>query len=148
MQPSDLQDPRKSNEQFRYLQTLWIAGLFSFLAYYLLTQFAGRPEGREAHDTLFLIFVTTSVAAVLLSFRVKSQLLRQAVDQQDLELVKKAYSVAIAINDVGGLLGLIDFFITGDRYFYVLFIIGAVGHLFHFPRREHVLNASFKNSGF
>jgi hypothetical protein len=34
--------------------------------------------------------------------------------------------------------------VTGDRYYYMLFIIAACGQLLHFPKREHVINAAFK----
>lgn len=47
------------------------------------------------------------------------------------------------MSEVAALLGLLDFFITSDPYFYALFIIAALGELFHFPRREHFENASF-----
>jgi hypothetical protein len=50
--------------------------------------------------------------------------------------------VAWAITEVGALLGLLDFFKSADRYYYVLFLIAACGQLLHFPRREHVINAS------
>jgi hypothetical protein len=56
-------------------------------------------------------------------------------------MVQQAYIVAWAITEVGGLLGVLDFFTTGDRYYYLLFMIAALGQLLHFPRREHMLNA-------
>jgi hypothetical protein len=54
--------------------------------------------------------------------------------------------MAWAITEVAALLGLLDFFLTTDRYYYVLLIIAALGLLLHFPRREHVVNAAFKGS--
>jgi hypothetical protein len=61
-------------------------------------------------------------------------------------MVQQAYIVTWAINEVAALLGLMDFFLTNDRYYFVLLIIAALGLLLHFPRREHVVNAAFKSS--
>ena len=139
-------DPHKSvEERLRYLRTYWGYSLFGFLPYYIVTQVIGRPEGVEPNNTLFLVFLIISVAGVLISFPLKIWYLNRAGTQQGLERVKTAYIAAYALTDVGGLLGVIDFFITGDRYFYVLFVIAAIGHLFHFPQRQHFLNAGFES---
>jgi len=68
------------------------------------------------------------------------------VDQQRVRLVQQAYIVAWAITETAALVGLLLFFLNGNRYYYVLFVIAAAGMLLHFPRREHVINASFKQS--
>ena len=46
---------------------------------------------------------------------------------------------------VTALLGLVDFFLTGHAHYYLLLIVAAGGQLLHFPRREHIVNASFKS---
>jgi hypothetical protein len=106
----------------------------------------GRPEGLAPNNTLFLGLVVVSLSATLVSFLVKSQLLNRAIEQQQVQQVQQAYVVGWAITEVGALLGMIDYLVSGDRYYYVLFIIAACGQLLHYPRREHVLNASFKRS--
>jgi hypothetical protein len=37
-----------------------------------------------------------------------------------------------------------DRVVTGNRYYFVLLLIAAIGMLLHFPRREHLLAASYK----
>lgn len=141
--------PQKSvEERYRQSRTLWIYRLVGLLSLYITPQLIGRPEGVEPNDKLFLVFVIISVGGLLSSFPIKSWFLRRAVDAQAPERVGVAYSAAFMLSDLGSLLGVIDFFITGDRYFHVLFIIAAVGLLFHFPRRQHFLNAAFKSSTF
>lgn len=143
-------DPNNSQThieaRMRTMRTLWIAMLLSIGVYYVFCLFNGRPEGREPNNTLFLVLVAVSLSTTLISFLVKSQLVNRAIEQQQVQQVQQAYVIGWAITEAGALLGMIDFFITGDRYYYIMFIIAACGQLLHFPRREHVLNASFKRS--
>jgi multisubunit Na+/H+ antiporter MnhG subunit len=130
--------------RMRTMRTIWSAMLMSIGFYYAFTFFAKRPENVEPNSTLFLVLVGIAVSTVLLSFPVKNKLISQAIEQQHVPLVQQAYIVAWALSEVPALLGLLDFYLTGDRYFYVLFLIAVFAQLLHFPRREHVINASFK----
>jgi hypothetical protein len=130
--------------RMRTMRTIWSAMLMSIGFYYAFTFFAKRPENVEPNSTLFLVLVGIAVSTVLLSFPVKNKLISQAIEQQHVPLVQQAYIVAWALSEVPALLGLLDFYLTGNRYFYVLFLIAVFAQLLHFPRREHVINASFK----
>jgi hypothetical protein len=114
--------------------------------YYVITFFVKRPDDVVPNPTLSLVLICVAVLALLISFLIKNRLLTKAVDQQHIGMVQQAYVVTWAINEVAALLGLLDFFTTADRYYHALFIIGALGLLFHFPRREPVVNAGFKSS--
>ena len=141
-----MNDPQTKMEQrIRALRTLWIAMLSSIGMYYVFTVFVGRPENVEPNNTLFLVLVFIALSTTLISFPIKSRMLRSAVEHQHVQAVQPAYIVAWALSEVAALLGVLDFFATGDRYYYILFIIGACGQLLHFPRREHVVNASAKS---
>lgn len=124
---------------------LWIAMLGSIGGYYVLTLLAGRSEDTTPNPIVSLTLIVIGVLTTLISFPIKNKLLNRAVDQQQVQLVQQAYIVAWAICEVAALLGLLDFFLTGHRHYYLLLIIAAVGQLLHFPRREHVVNASFKS---
>lgn len=141
-QSANQNDPQTNIEQrIRTLRTLWIAMLFSIGMYYVFTVFRGRPENVEPNDTLFLVLVFIALSTTLISIPIKNALLSKAEEQQQVQLIQPGYIVAWALCEVAALLGVIDFFATSDRYYYILFIIGACGQLLHFPRREHVLNA-------
>ena len=129
----------------RTLRTLWIAMLLSIGMYYVFTLFKGRPENVEPNNTLFLVLVVIAMVTTLISIPIKNRMLSQAVEHQHVQAVQPGYIVAWALCEVAAILGVIDFFATGDRYYYVLFIIGAFGQLLHFPRREHVVNASARS---
>ena len=127
------------------MRTLWIGMLASIGTYYVFTLFAGRSEDITPNPIVSLTLVGVGLLTTLISFPIKNKLLTTAVDQQQVQLVQQAYIVAWAISEVAALLGLLDFFLTGHRHYYLLLIIAAAGQLLHFPRREHVLNASFKS---
>jgi multisubunit Na+/H+ antiporter MnhG subunit len=130
--------------RMRTMRTIWSAMLMSIGFYYAFTFFAKRPENVEPNSTLFLVLVGIALSTVLISFPIKNKLISQAIEQQHVPLVQQSYIVAWALSEVPALLGLLDFYLTGDRYFYVLFLIAVFAQLLHFPRREHVINASFK----
>ena len=132
--------------QLRTMRTVWLAALFSIGGYYVVCLLNQRREDLEPNNTLFLVFVGVSLAATLVSFFIKSQLLNRAIEQQQVPQARQAYVAAWAITEVGAILGIIDYFATRDRYYYLLFVIAFCGQLLHFPRRADVLNASFKRS--
>ncbi|HZN09907.1 MAG TPA: hypothetical protein VFB65_24135 [Pyrinomonadaceae bacterium] len=131
--------------RLRTMRTLWMGMILSILGYFVLTLFAGRSEDLEPNPTLSLILLAVAASAALVSFPLKSKLLNRAIEQKQVPMVQQACIVAWAITEVGGLLGVLDFFMTGNRYYYLLFMIAALGQLLHFPRREHVLNAWAKS---
>ena len=141
-------DPQSSVEvRMRTMRTLWLAMLMSVVMYFVFTLVANRPPNNNPNNTLFLVLVCAAVLLTLISFPIKSALVSRAIDRQQPALVQQAYIVAWAVTEVGGLLGILDFFLTSNRYYYLLLVIAACGQLLHFPKREHVVNASFQRSG-
>lgn len=132
--------------RIRTLRTLWFALSMSIVLYYAFTYMVTSPV--RPNQTLSLVLLAVSVSTVLIAFVIKGKLLNLASERRQVPLVQQAYVVTWAITEVGALLGLLDYFITGNPYFFVLFLIAAGGMLLHFPRRAHVLNAAFKDSAF
>ncbi len=130
------------------MRTLWLAFVLSVVMYFVFTIFVGRNENATPNDTLSLTLLIVALSAVLISFLLKSKLINRAVEQQQVPMIRQAYVVTWAIAEVGALLGLLDFFVTGDPYYYVPILIAGAGQLLHFPRREHVENAAFKRTTF
>ena len=114
--------------------------------YYVFTVLADRPEGLTPNNTLFIVLVAIALSTTLVSFPIKGMLLKKATEKQELPLVQQAYVVALALCEVSALMGMVDFFVTANHYYYSFFIIGSGAQLLHFPRREHLINASFKSS--
>ena len=128
------------------MRTIWIAMLVSIGAYYVFTIIRGRPEALSPNPTVSFALLIGATMAAIVSFPIKSKLLAQAVDKQQVPMVQQAYVIAWAITEVGAIFGLLDFFMTGNRYFFAPMIIAACVQLLHFPRREAILNAAFRNT--
>src|SRR5882672_2742472 len=133
----------KISARLRALRTIWFAMLVSVGLYYLLTLFTGNPhEDVRPNRQLFLALAAAGLLLVIVGLLLKQKYLNQAANEQRIELVQTGYVVAWAITEVAALLGLLDFFLTGNRHYFILFIIAACGHLLNFPRRQHLLDAS------
>lgn len=139
--------PENIELRMRTLRTLWIALVLSVGMYFVFTLFTGRNEN-VPNNTLSLAFIAVGISSVLISFFLKNKLINKAIDQRSVSLVQQAYIVAWAMSEVPALLGMLDFYTTGNRYYYVPMIIAALGQLVQFPRREHVEQAAFKRFGF
>lgn len=125
------------------MRILWLAFVLSVVMYFVFTIFVGQNENATPNNTLSLTLIIVALSTVLISFLLKSKLVNRAVEQQQVPMVQQAYVVTWAIAEVGALLGLLDFFVTGNPYFYVPMLIAGAGQLLHYPRREHVENAAF-----
>jgi len=126
------------------MRIIWMGLLMSVVIYYAITFFVERPKDLAPNPTMSIALIGVAMLAILSSFLIKNKLLSKAEEQHQLGMVQQAYVVTWAITEVAALLGLLDFFTTSDRYHHALFLIAAVGLLFHFPRREPVVNATFK----
>jgi hypothetical protein len=136
-------NPQENVElRMRTLRILWLGLFLSVGVYYGLTLFVGRNENAVPNNTLSIALIVVAFSATLISFVVKNKLMTRAVELQQTGVVQQAYVVTWAINEVAALLGFLDFFVTGNRYYYALFLLAAAGLLLHFPRREHVENAA------
>ncbi len=128
------------------MRIIWFALILSVGIYYMITLFVRRSEDVAPNPTLSLALAVVAVSAIAVSFLIKAKLLGKAVEQQNVGMVQQAYITTWAITEVSALLGLMDFFSTGDRYYHLFFAFAALGLLLHTPRREHVENAAFKPS--
>jgi magnesium-transporting ATPase (P-type) len=140
------QDQNNIDLRVRTMRIIWFAMFLSVLVYFLISVFKTRSASAGSNNTLFLVLVAVGLSTTLVSFVVKNVLVKRATEQRQPQLLQQAYILTWALNEVPALLGLVDFYGTGDRYYYVLFIVSACGQLLHFPQREQVVNASFKNA--
>ena len=147
--PQPSSDPQTNIElRLRTMRILWLAIVMSVGVYYLFTMLAWRSRGIQPNGMMSLVLFGIGLLTTAISFPIKSKLLTQATEKQQVPMVQQAYVVAFAITEVAALLGMIDFFLTSNPYYFIPFIVSGCGQLLHFPRREHVVNAMFKTPGF
>jgi|SRR5215218_1934597 len=146
-QTANQNDPQANIEQrILTMRILWFSMLMSIVIYYVITMFVKRSEDLAENPSLSLFLLGAGVSTTLVSFLIKAKLLTKAVEQRNVGMVQQAYILTWAITEVAALLGLLDFFSTSHRHYYLLFLIAACGMLLHFPGREPVENAAFKSS--
>lgn len=129
--------------QYRTMLILWFGILSSIVMYFVLSLVIPRPE-EEGNRILTLVLSATSAFLVVVSFAVKKKFLSRSVDEQQVRLVSTGFVLAAAFCEGAALLGLLDLFVARDRYYFILMAFSFVGMLFHFPRRSHLIDASFK----
>ena len=126
------------------LMIIWAAQLMALLGIVLLSVLVLQPSASD-NTMLFWILAGASVLLVAISFAVKQKLFAQAIEKQSPAQIQQAQIVAMALCEAAGLFGMLARAITGSPYFYLLFAVGVIGMLLHFPRREPLIAASFRN---
>ena len=137
-------DPNQPTIEMRYrtLLILWFSISMSILGFLGIVQFT--PITVETNTKLSLILNSLGIIPVGLSFLLKQRILAQAVNEQRIERVQIAHVLAWALCEMSALLGLLDHFLNGSPYYYAVFVFAALGMLLHFPRKQHLLDASHK----
>ena len=139
-----------SEVHLRTLRILWGAFLIC-VALFVLVTWVTRPSelpdelGRGVHPLLYAL-AALAVSAVAASFPVKAALYRRAAEHRQPALTQAGLTVAMALCESAVLFGLVGVFVTRNDAAYLLFALGAVGMLLHFPRREQVEAAFHKSS--
>ena len=126
------------------MRILWGAFLMAIALFVVMTLIVPitRDESENSR-TLMLLFMVMGFAMTVSSFVVRQVLLRRAVSEGNPAIVQTALIVGLALCETAVLFGVVSYFVTGHPYSYLLFIVGAVGELAHFPRRDHLLAASY-----
>lgn len=139
MRPIDQNQPT-IEMRYRTLLILWFAISMSILSFLAIAHFT--PVTVQSNVKLSLILSSLGLVPVGLSFLLKQRILAQAVNEQRIERVQIAHVLAWALCEMAALLGLVDHFLNGSPYYYAGFVFAALGMLLHFPRKQHLLDAS------
>lgn len=139
MKPVDSNQPT-IDMRYRTILVLWFAIVMSVLMFLVLAQFT--PTRETGDLKLSLMLNGAGIVTLGISFLLKQRILEQAVSKQTLDLVQVAYVLAFALSEMAALFGLMDHFLNGGRYYYAGFVFAALGLLLHFPRKQHLLDAS------
>ncbi len=60
--------------------------------------------------------------------------------------MQTGFIIAMALCESAVLFGLVGVFMTWNNYAYLLFALGALGEVLHFPRREQLMSAYYKQA--
>lgn len=137
---------------YKTLIILWFALLMSQVMF-LVIIFVAKPEVFRVDFTKPLlgenapIVIALAILALVnfgLSFVMKKRSYDQAVAEQKIAYVQTGLIIACALCEAISLLGLVLAFAVSYQYFFAWFALGILGILLHFPRRETVINASYR----
>ena len=133
--------------RLRVMRILWVVFLVTIGLYALVTVFA-RPSHEvvlerrgEDYSTLLTAFGVLGLFLVALSFLFKGRYYRKAAEQQAPDQAQTGFIIAEVLCESAALFGLVALFITWNDYAYSLLVIGALGQLLHFPRRDELAAA-------
>jgi hypothetical protein len=130
--------------RYRTLLILWFAILASVGFLFAFTLLLPR---QAAADNKMLSMILGAFGGFLAVFSLvpKQKMLEQAAETQQPRLVNTAYILAFVLSETAGIFGLLLYLLTPGRSYLLLFFISAIFMFVHFPRREHLLAASFKH---
>jgi len=146
-------DNQKLNAQYQTILVLWFALLVSQCLFVLLTFFL-KPQLFHldpaksvlgSQPILVVAFAASSLFLLIWSFVWEKKFLNMSVDQQNVGFVQTALITACALCEAISLSGLLLAFAADYSYFFLFSGLGILGTLLHFPSRENILAASFKD---
>lgn len=126
----------KVDARYRVFLILWVAILISIGILFALALFI--PSSGKGDQTFSIILLGLGFATVSTSFVFKQQMLKKAIEKQQLQALMSAYIVSFALCESAALFALMDHFTTGSRYYRFGFILAAIGMVLHFPRKDHL----------
>jgi hypothetical protein len=128
--------------RYRVVLILWIAILISVGILFSLAVFT--PSSGTANQMLSFALLGTGFTTVTVSLLLKQQMVRKAIEKQQVQALLSAYIIGFALCESAALFGLMDHFATGSGYYRFGFILAAIGMLLHFPKKEHLRAVSYK----
>jgi len=138
------------NKTYQTLLVLWFGLLMSIVSLFVVCMVVGAQQPIapiSSQRVLTFSFATVATFLVILSFAIKRRLFERAITNQDVALVQKGLIVACAMCEISAILAVIERFVIGNYDFFVLFILAAGGIGLHFPRRNALEAATYKERG-
>ncbi|MEJ7848167.1 MAG: hypothetical protein WKF92_08785 [Pyrinomonadaceae bacterium] len=89
-------------------------------------------------------FALAAVTVVILSFAFRKKFIERAVQEQNPALVQQGLIIACALCEASSLFGLALAFAFDYQYFFLWFALGIIGIILHFPKKDALLAASYK----
>jgi len=121
---------------------LWFAVLMSVTIFFVIAWIAsgqGTPN-----PVMSYVLLAAGFSTVAVSFVLKQQLVRKAIEKTDVAALQSAQVIAMALCESAVLFGMLDRFVTASQTSWFLFAIGALGILLHFPKKDHIRAVSCK----
>ena len=93
---------------------------------------------------IVLIFILAAFSNIAISFFLRKKYAAQAIAEQNVSYVQTAMITSCALCEAVSIFGLMLAFVADYQYFFLWSILGIVATLFHFPRRDDLIAATYK----
>jgi hypothetical protein len=138
--------------QYRITKIIWVVFLVSqfsillalFLAKKELFSFEFAQPLLSEEPVVPIIFGFLALLNLALSFFLKSQAVKKAIEEQNPKLIQTATVMGLAFCESVSIMGLILAFAFNYQYFFLWFALGILGIILNFPRRETLMAASYR----
>ena len=97
-----------------------------------------------AYPPVVFCAIMLAVSNLVISFFMRRRANEQAVADQNVKYVQTGLVIACAFCESISIIGMVLAIAFAYPYFYFWFAVGILGIFLHFPRRQHLLDASFK----
>jgi len=138
------EEEAKVDARYRVFLILWSAILISIGILFTLAVFLGSSG--KVNQTFSIALLGIGIATVTTSFVYKQQMLKKAIEKQQIQGLMSAYIVSFALCESAALFALTDHLTTGSGYYRFGFTLAAIGLMLHFPKKEHLRAVSYKQS--
>ena len=145
--------PNANAEQsYKTLLIIWVALLISQLMFVVLIWFT-KPELFKFDfsqpllgDNALIVglFAMLSISDIAIGLVLRKKTLERSVAEQSIPLVQTAMIIGCALSEAISLFGVMLAFAFNYQYFFLFSILGVIGILLHFPRREELHAASYR----
>jgi F0F1-type ATP synthase membrane subunit c/vacuolar-type H+-ATPase subunit K len=139
--------------RLRMMRIIWVMYLITVGVFVLVSYFA-RPSAdlltlEYRKDTPALLYGLAAVgfSMVIISFVVKGIYYRKAAETRQPAQAQTGFILALALCESAVIFGLVGLFVTWNSNAYLLFVLGALSMILHFPRREQLHAAHRKTTG-
>ena len=140
--------------EYKTLVVIWGGLLLSQLVFAAIVYFV-KPQLFHIDTSLpvmsekpliVLVFGAAAIVVFALSFILRNQYIRRAINDHDAGCVQTGLALGCALSEMCSILGLILALAFNYQYFFFWVALGLIGILLHFPRKGNLDAATFKAS--
>ena len=140
------------NHPYRTMTVIWFVLLLSQFALYglawTLRGNAAPPNPDQGflgdYPPVILGAMLLALSNLAVSFFMRRRCNEQALAEQNIKYVQTGLVIACAFCESISIIGMVLAVAFAYPYFYLWFVTGILGIFLHFPRRQALLDASFK----
>ncbi len=149
-----MENQKQNIEQiYRTLALIWFALFVSQFLFLVVIFFVkpalfrfdfSQPFLPGQFSIIVIVFLLVGITNIAISFFLRKKYLDQAVAEQNIYFVQTALIAGCALCESVSLFGMMLAFVADYKYFFLWFILGIGATIFHFPRRDNLIAASYK----